>query len=318
MGPPPGQEGPPAPPPPVPPSDFNTPLVTPHPVDVQGEAAPAVTTITSPRPSGRLAALLVFAIVVAIVGAFLASSIGGNSPSAISPPRRPRAKAAACGPPRCDRLRTTVTLTWSGGSDVSSYTIDRNGTPLSTPSLDATSTTFTDDTAVLGATYDYVVVAHGSNGAVASSPPVHVKVPVPPVAAAQLDGTYRVQLTVTKASNFSRLEGIVKPRPGDRRKTTWNFLASCGAPQGACPTTWDTVGTIRPSGRTYSGSFTGGHADCHPGSVPVHFSMRLTVHHAQAAGGSWLVSAIEGTYSVTFTCRGGPSIGELRVVGRAA
>jgi len=323
MGPPPGQEGAPPPPvtPPAAPSEFNTPVVAPHPVDVEGDAAPAAQTIAPDRKP--MSTLKLFALVIlfaGIAGYVIAMAVGSRGGSALTAPGRPRAVASVCGPPKCHRLQAEVRLSWrSSLGNVAAYTIERDGTPLGGVRLGSSDTTYTDDTAAFGSAHDYVVVAHDGSDEVASTPPIHVKVPVPPLAAAQLDGAYKVRLIVTKAKNLSSLEGFTTPHAGDTRSDTWNFAIRCADTQGACPTRWESLGAIAPQGREYRGSFIAGRAECHPGGgAPNHFAMNLGIRAAHVVDGRWLVSAFAGSYSVSFSCPGGPSTGALRVVGRAA
>ncbi len=333
MGPPEGQDSASPPPPPIPvvtpvPSDFLTPTVPfetiePEPSQgVAGSPIPSTAPGSMPAPSRlRRGAAIGLAILLAIGGvtaAILAS--GGKALVAPSgPPDAPTdvtAKARACAPPKCDTVHGEVEVAWSAsGGDPTKYTISRDGFQVGTTEGDQTG--FIDEDAGLGEKVSYTVTATNAEGTSSESAAGTVKIPVPPLTAAQLSGTYRVVETVTRATFLGRFEGIDSPTPGDTTTSTWTFSPTCHSNEGACPTKiFGDNPPLKPKGRVYTGSPNQEKARCNSGSaVPTDNDYRLVITKAKVTS-TWTVSAFTGTYSVSFTCSGGfTSSGTVKVTG---
>jgi hypothetical protein len=204
-----------------------------------------------------------------------------------------------------------VALTWSApsiGSPVTSYRIFRDGNPLSDV-VKAGTTTFDDTRVLLGQHYSYQVLANSSVGDSQRSEAASAAIPAPPLAQAQLSDTYSVTVKVTTASFLSEVEGIKDPKPGDTKRESWSFAATCGPDDGACPVKWYSLSpTLKPHGLVYSGTVRDKGARCTLGSTvdkpPVYRSFHLVVTRAKIVGAEWIVDQFKGTYTISFSCSG--------------
>jgi hypothetical protein len=244
----------------------------------------------------------------------------GPSPSPPSAPEITSVNATTCAPPSCDRIGATVDLTWRpSASPITGYRVLRDGEEIaSLPPIGPVSTSVEDRSAVIGATHRYEVVAIGDEGTRGISAPASVAVPLPPLEAAQLEGTFRVTRRVTRAKNLRELEGIRDPRPGTEAVTDWTFVATCPPAVGACPIRWNGhPGLLVPDGSLYRGRSAAGFARCPRGGrirAPIGFRVRVT--EARVVGGAWVASEIRGRLDSAFTCPGfAPSSGAARFVG---
>jgi hypothetical protein len=177
---------------------------------------------------------------------------------------------------------------------------------------------FVDRTASPGTHHSYSVVAHRGRDYSPPSQTVTVHVPVPPLTAARLEGTYHVNLTVRRAKNVASLAGIEQPVRGKEGTDAWNFASTCEPGLSACATTWqDNVGKIRPRGTSWRGVSRGPDAHCFADTqvhAPVRF--RLNARDARVADGAWVVDRFTGTMKVSFHCPGfPPSAGTVWVIG---
>ncbi len=293
----PGEPGPPVPPP------------------AGSDEPPAV-----PARRGPIVALVVVLALVAVatgIGIFVATRGPSGPPLA---PAGLNAESATCAPPSCDRISSKVTLTWRGpteGPEVTGYVVYRDGARVR--EVGAAATSYTDDTVTFGETYSYRVQAIGADGRSPQSEEVKADTPLPPISAAQLNGSYRVMSTVRAARNLGKLEGINNPVPGDSSTATWTFTSTCSADEGACPTKWfGHAPPLRPMGKVYAGSTTEGpSADCFSGGhVKVKDSFRIVVRKASKVGTDWGVAAFAGTHTIVFRCPGArPSVGTLEIEG---
>jgi hypothetical protein len=244
----------------------------------------------------------------------------GPAPSPPAPPVITTADATTCAPPECGRIVATVELAWSPTTTpITGYRVLRDGREIaSLPALGPASTSVEDRSAVIGATHRYEVVAVAGDGSRGTSAPADVTVPLPPVAAAQLEGAFRVSRTVTRAKNLRELEGIPEPSPGVEAGTDWSFVATCPPAVGACPVRWNGhPGLLRPADGVYRGISAAGFARC-PGGGRVRAPIRFTIRVAEAAvvGGAWVASQIRGRLTSSFTCPGfAPSSGAARFDG---
>ena len=89
---------------------------------------------------------------------------------------------------------TTVNLSWATSTGVASYTINRNGSPISS----TTTTSFIDSTAVAGTTYSYTVVALDALGIV--SAPSNVATVTTPLPAINITSSNVANITRTSAT----------------------------------------------------------------------------------------------------------------------
>jgi hypothetical protein len=119
----------------------------------------------------------------------------------------------------------------------------------------AGTTTFDDSSVLLGDRYSYQVLANSLAGESKRSGQANVSVPRPPLAEAQLSDNYSVMLEVTFESFLTEVEGIKDPKPGDTRRESWAFAATCGPDEGACPVKWYSHSpALMPHGPVYSGT----------------------------------------------------------------
>ena len=125
-------------------------------------------------------------------------------------------------------------------------------------------------------------------------------------------------MEVVRAVHLARLNGIVDPVPGDRRRETWRFYSRCEVTR-PCSASWEGMGTVDPRGSGYAGTFVElDPANCHPqGEAPVDRRVQFHVVDAGIVEGRWVVTRIEGTTTISFVCPGGTvSVGTLRFTGR--
>jgi fibronectin type III domain protein len=315
LGPPPGQDGTPAPP-----SEFLTPVRPYETIDPGAEPTWPASERTPPAPASprrRSGAGAAIAAVV-LVAAALAWIVGDRSSSGrLEAPPDLVATAGVCAAPDCERIEATVTLSWSSpGGDVDGFQILRSQRVLVNVGPDVT--VYEIDGLRIEHSYVFGVraVRAGETGRLRTA---RVRTPTPPLEEAQLTGSYRVRETVRSATNLAVVEGIDNPRPGSRVVNTWTFEALCEEQAGACPTTWFSFGPLENTATRYDGTFRSRPADCGGGRTPTTTTMHLVASTGTALDGRWRVDRFRGTMRVRFGCPGGgPSVGVLRVEGRAA
>jgi hypothetical protein len=252
---------------------------------------------------------LALAIVVTVTLAIIAV---GQSTKPKGPPSAPRAVqgvGSVCAPPDCHVLAGDVMLSWSppaSGSPVTGYDVYRDDLKITTSPLASAATSYDDPNAGFGTTRNYQVVARSTSGNSARSAEAQVKVPLPPDRFAQLSGVFKVHLTVVRASNLAKAEGINQPTPGDSISATWQFAPTCGPNSGPCTTKLGDI-VLHTRGRAYAGANQAGEATCFSaGKVPVHFTMRLVPTRAALKSLSWVYTAFTGTRELSFSCPGSP------------
>lgn len=262
-----------------------------------------------------LVAMVVAAPLVA-AGIVLAASDGsaGGPPG---PPGKLRAVTDVCSAPTCERIVTTVALSWTRpDGELEAFEIVRDGAVLVEAGPRAV--TVEIDDLLIDRSYTFGVRAVGDGGTGPTR--VSVDTPVPPLAEAQLTGSYRVRERVRSATNLSGLEGIDDPRPGRTIANTWGFSSVCAGDAGACPTRWFSWGPLAHDQDRYDGSFHGRPARCAGGKkTPTTVEMHLVVERGRAADGRWLVGRFHGTTTVSFSCPegGARSVGTLELEARA-
>lgn len=295
------------------PSEFLTPI---HPFETiepeGGEPVPNASGGGRRRPSTAILAAIVVVVLVA-AGIVLASSVQRST----GPPGAPRdltASAVVC--TGCERIEAVVTLSWSPPEGtVDRYVVELDGEPIGR--LPASTTRFESDGLLMGHAYTFGVRAVG-DGTDGPTSEVRAHTPTPPLEEAQLTGAYRIREEVRRAANLSALEGIEDPVPGSTGTNIWSFDVVCAAQSGACPTNWFSWGPLENHGVRYDGTFHGRRARCaQGGTTPTTAEMHLVVSHADVIGGRWIADRFSGSMRVSFACRGGRSIGVVRVEGRA-
>ncbi len=126
-------------------------------------ASGPVTRRSRPMTAGRRVAAFLFALPMAVTVPIAAAATPPSPP--------PIVRAVAVTP-------SQIVLEWeSGGPDVTSYTVRRDGSVLA--SVNPATLTFSDDTVLAGHRYAYVVEAVGPGGTAASAA-IRVKTPSPP------------------------------------------------------------------------------------------------------------------------------------------
>ena len=143
----------------------------------------------------------------------------------------------------------------------------------------------------------------------------------PPLALAQLDGTYRVTLIVRGARNLALLAGIGRPVPGERRDAIWRFFPVCAPEAMPCPASWE--GRRPPlslQGERWAGTIARSRAPCRIGiRTPAPIRLSLRPQDGVTTEGAWVVRSFVGTYAVAFRCPGfAPSRGVVEVAGSRA
>ena len=215
-------------------------------------------------------------------GAPVAARPSPSEAPTIAPPRDLAAEAEA--------FSVTVTWTDSGdGAPVEEYEIYRNDSLLD--SVEATTTTYTDEAVLPGRRYTYRVLAQGET--VTSAPAsVEVRTEVPPMSEARVVGDFNVVFRVVSQSGFTSY-----PETFTRG---WTFRPRCRS--GPCPVVWRDLGeeslrtTLERSGATYTGSDTGNfNARCGDSPVTSSLAIEFKVTKAKAEAGEWVARRLVGT-----------------------
>lgn len=312
IGPPAGQDGSP------PPSEFLTPVRPYETIDPEPGAWPAsdpAPAIASAPRRGAGVGVAVAAVVLVAAGLVWIVTDRSSSTSLDAPVVT--ATADVCAAPDCERLEARVTLSWSvSGDDVDAFQILRGGRVLGNVGADATAHRIDGLRIERAYVFGVRAVLDGEPGEVGT---VRIRTPAPPLAEAQLTGSYRIRETVRSASNLSVVEGIENPRPGSTIVQTWAFDALCEPQAGACATAWFSWGPLVNSGTRYDGSFRSRPATCGgSGRVPTTTEMHLVTSSARTIDDRWRVDRFRGSLRVRFRCPGGgSSLGVLHVQGRA-
>lgn len=263
----------------------------------------------APAPKRRAAKIVATALVVVVV-VVGAAVVLGQVTKPKGPPSTPegvRAKGSVCTPPDCQLLAGAVALSWStptSGSPVTGYDVYRDNVKITNHPLAATTTSFDDHDTVFGVTRNYQVLAHSAVGDSAKSAQAQVKIPLPPERFAQLAGVFTVRLTVQRASNLGKADGLNQPAPGDTTTETWQFLPTCASNTGPCSVKMlPFVGVLHPHGRAYDGSGHSATATCLPtGTAPTTDTFHVVPTRASLKDFNWVYTSFTGTRQVSFSC----------------
>ena len=204
----------------------------------------------------------------------------------------------------------TVKLTWSadpGSAKILGYEIQRNGKPFATSSRQATSAL--DDGVRPGKQYRYEIRAKGQGSAASDWVADEVKIKVPPLRDARVEGDFGITGHDVSHYGYSKFE---VPSFG------WHFKPKCRS--GACDVTWRDVrlksvhAVINERhGRyhgTYRGYFFSSCGGTHSTS-DVDLSFKPT--KAKAIAGEWRATRIEGTLANTEASQFGCVAGHAEV-----
>jgi hypothetical protein len=217
----------------------------------------------------------------------------GSSPRATPSP----AASPTVSPPLSFTARSRmapfgVVLTWApSGQTVLAYVIFRQGKQLTTrPGSD---TSYVDSDVRPGKRYTYQIQARGNATVESEKVSAQVKVRVPPLASARVEGDYNAKLHTT--SQFGYIGSV------DDGTFGWNFKPKCRV--GACDVTWkdlhfkDLKSILDRAGARYTGSDSGTFfGRC--GGVAGTSSVTLDLHvvTAKVIEGVWWATRLEGTF----------------------
>jgi hypothetical protein len=242
------------------------------------------------RKRGKAVPIAIGAAILAVIVAVVAIVVGGSerTKNATAP-----STAASVAPPYSFTAIATsfsVTLNWAAppGAAVTSYTVLRNGTFVTT--VNAPATTFTDVGVTPGQSYTYEIKAQvGSR--VSTTVSTITETPTPELADARLDGQYTV-----KTKYLSQTGYISTPKP---RTLEWVFTPLCSS--GPCDVSWIDLfysgirTTLRRAGTTYTGAdhgYFGG--TCASKKTIQGLRVTIRVVAAKAFGGEWVPSRFIG------------------------
>ncbi len=195
----------------------------------------------------------------------------------------------------------SVVLSWSaptGSAKIVGYEIRRDGTVLEAISADET--TLTDFDVGPGRSYTYEIRSHGPRG---FSDPLStdVKIRVPSLSAARLEGDFGVDAKVVSQSGYTKFEGST---------FGWRFRPKCR--KGACNVLWRDVtdkhmhALLKHKGRSYTGGYTGLFLIKCGGTLSTSsVKLSLRVVKARAVAGEWRATRLTGTLSNSETSQFG-------------
>jgi hypothetical protein len=244
-------------------------------------------------------------VVVALiaVGVALATGGDGGAPAAATPTPTagdtptPSASPTVAPPLSFTAKSTTVpfgvVLRWSApsGQTVLAYVLFRQGKQIATqPGAD---TSYTDSDVKPGKSYTYEIQARASGTIESEKVSAQVKVRVPPLSMARVNGNYNAKLHTT--SQFGYIGSV------DDGTFGWNFKPKCRV--GACDVTWkdlfykDLKTVLDRAGATYTGSDSGkffGKCSGVAGTSTVTLDLHVT--KARVIDGVWSATKLEGTF----------------------
>jgi hypothetical protein len=274
----------------------------PSPPDADGVATPD-------PPARRDRRVAVGLVVIALVGLVAAVLWFTRSPGPPTVPVALQAVAETCEDP-CETIEPRVTLEWGppeSGADPTGFRLLRDGATLDAE-FSGFELTFIDDSVAMGERYEYQVIALSEEGDSPTTEPVDATVPTPPDDVAHLDGVYDVTLTVRSARSIGAAFGIDNPLPGKRGTDRWSFASTCGADEGACPSTWTGLeGDITPRGSRWDGRVEGLPARCgREGRAPAPIDLAIRSVDVGVVDEAWVVTGFRGSATVSFRCPGFP------------
>jgi hypothetical protein len=186
----------------------------------------------------------------------------------------------------------SVVLTWSapaGSARIVGYDLSRDGKFLE--SIDPEETTFTDFDVKPGKSYSYAMRSKG-RGKTSEPVATDVKVRIPPLKAARLEGDFDVHAKVASQTGYESFGGPTS--------FAWVFRAKCR--EGPCNVVWKDLFDKRIHARlkrkqgTYTGDYKGVYLSRCRGSRSISsVHLVLKVAKARAVGGVWRATRIEGT-----------------------
>ena len=265
---------------------------------------------TPDTPARRDRRLAVGLVVIALVGLVASVLWFTRSPGPPTVPVAVQVSPAICDDP-CETIAPQVTVEWAppeSGADPTGFRLLRDGATLDA-AISRSEVSYDADGVTMGERYEYQVVAISEEGDSPPTEPVAVVVPTPPDDAAHLEGIYDVSLTVRSARSIGAAFGIENPLPGKRGTDRWSFASTCGADEGACPSTWTGLeGEITPRGSRWKGRVEGLPARCGRdgrAAAPIDLSVRSV--DVAAVDGQWVVAGFRGSATVSFRCPGFPA-----------
>jgi hypothetical protein len=261
--------------------------------------------ISAPDPArrSRTRLLLIGGGILVLLGAAIGIAIasGGSKktgalPGASSPAASPSASPTVSPPTGFTAKGKTdpfgVVLTWSApvGQSVRGYRIYRAGIQIA--AVPSGTTTYMDSNVAPGETYTYEILSRGEGLFQSTKVSTDVKVPVPALSSARLDGTFTVKFKTT--SQYGYVGSLGNLTLG------WDFKPKCK--QGACKVTLkdlsikDLKTTLTRKGVNYSGTdsakFIG---SC--GGVQGTSTLTVDLHvvKARVIEGEWRATKLGGT-----------------------
>ena len=212
-----------------------------------------------------------------------------------------------------------VELDWtppSGGAEVLGYEVRRGRGVLEV--LPQTSTSLTDDDLRPGKKYTYEVRTRGK-GNFSEPASAEVRIKVPPLKAARVEGDFNVIAKVVSKTGYSRF--------GQGTTFGWHFQPKCHA--GACAVVWRDVfakrfhATLKRSGARYAGNYTGFFlVKCGGSNSTSSVDLDLEVKKARAIAGEWRATKLGGTLTSSeapqFGCVAGRAVNGAGTSRRSA
>jgi hypothetical protein len=213
----------------------------------------------------------------------------------------------------------SVELHWtapSGSAEVLGYEVRRGGSVLEV--LSRTSTSVTDDDVRPGKKYTYEVRARG-NGKFSDPASAEVRIKVPPLKGARVEGDFNVSAKVVSKTGYSRF--------GQGTTFGWHFKPKCRA--GACAVVWRDVfaerfhAKLTRKGARYVGNYTGFFlVKCGGTNSTSSVDLDLKVTTARAIAGEWRATKLGGTLTSSeapqFGCVAGRAVTSIKAKLRLA
>jgi hypothetical protein len=185
----------------------------------------------------------------------------------------------------------SVVLSWSapsGGAKIVGYEVRRDGSLLRSVSSDET--TLTDTDVRPGKAYTYEIRARGK-GAISEAVSTQVKIEVPPLSAARVEGDFGVSAKTLSKSGYSSFAPS---------SFGWRFRPRCA--EGACTVVWRDVfekaihAPLKRKRARYTGDYKGVFfIKCRGTRSISSVHLVLKVAKARAIGGVWRATKLAGT-----------------------